>query len=264
MTFSVLGHDPRSGMTGVAIASCVLAIGARAVAIRPGVGIAVGQAGSQFWHPISMLDLLAASATAAEVVAAMRALDAPQGRQFAVLDTSGVAAAWTGPSCTQEATHQVAANFAAQGNTLARGTIAAVEASWNAYSDQALPQRLLAALTAGQQVGGDLRGQQSAALIVLGDDEPVNLRVDDAERPLDELHRLLTVDEAHRALRAAISAAQRGDRDAAAAHAARGLELAPRDPQLRFWAPALAGHIDHLDPAGLRRVAAVAPWAGDC
>ncbi|WP_084701391.1 DUF1028 domain-containing protein, partial [Streptacidiphilus anmyonensis] len=213
MTFSVIAHDPVSGTTGVAVASCVLAVGARVATARRGVGVAVGQASSPLWHRDAVLDLLARGAAPVEAVAAVAALPEADDRQLAVVDVGGRVAAWTGPGCAGEAGHRVGEHVCVLGNTLADGALDALWAGWAAASPrQPLAERLLAALAAGEAAGGDRRGRQSAALFVVGDgeDEPVDLRVDDAPAPAAELGRLLRVDRAHRLFREAYRHYRRG------------------------------------------------------
>lgn len=271
MTFSVLGHDPESGLTGVAVASCVLAVGSRVPAALPGVGVAVGQASAEFFHREALLDLVRRGAGGlgvtgpAEAVAAVAALPSAEHRQHAVMDVSGRAAAWTGGSCDGAAGHLVGDHVSVQGNTLVPGTVEALADGWHTAAGLPLPERLLAALTAGQRAGGDARGQQSAALLVIGDAEPVDLRVDESRMPLVELARLLDVDRAHRSLRTAIDAAKAGDRERAVAVARAGLDRAPGDPLLTFWTAAMSGALAALSPedrARVRDAAARYDWLG--
>ncbi|RMI41854.1 DUF1028 domain-containing protein [Streptomyces triticirhizae] len=249
MTFSVVGHDPDSGLVGVAVASCVLAIGARAPVARRGVGVAVAQAASSLWHAEAALELVARGAEPADAVAALAALPDAPGRQLAVTDHAGRVASWTGDACTASAGHRIGERederVAVQGNTLASDDVVpALAEGWRRSAELPLPERLLAALTAGDEAGGDARGRQSAALLVVGEheDEPVNLRVDDSRAPLPELARLLAVDRAHRDLREAVGL-HRAEGEAAAERIARLLlraaERAPDDQLIAHWGPRL-------------------------
>ncbi|WP_052434549.1 DUF1028 domain-containing protein [Streptacidiphilus melanogenes] len=241
MTFSVIAHDPVSGWTGVAVASCVLAVGARVATARRGVGVAVGQASSPLWHREAVLDLLARGAAPKEAVAAVAALPDADDRQLAVVDASGRVAAWTGPGCDGEAGHRLGEHVSVQGNTLADGVVDALWAGWTVNPAEPLAERLLAALAAGEAAGGDRRGRQSAALFVVGGDEPVDLRVDDAEAPVAELGRLLTVDRAHRLFREAYGCWRKGDAGEAVPLLRRAQELAPGDGLIAAWAPRILG-----------------------
>ncbi|WP_052851249.1 DUF1028 domain-containing protein [Streptomyces avicenniae] len=263
MTYSILGHDPDSGLTGVAVASCVLAVGSRAPVARRGVGVAVGQAASDFWHPGAALDLLERGVHPDDAVAALRALPDAATRQLAVIDTAGRTAAWTGPECIGSAAHLTDVHATVQGNMLAGpGVVPALADAWRESAGSPLAQRLLTALRAGEEAGGDRRGRQSAALLVVGDDEPVNLRVDDSRTPLADLARLLDVDRAHRHLRAAFglhSAPGAADsRDSAAGLMLRAAALAPDDPLLAHWGPRIVGSAGGLSPENRERAADLA------
>ncbi|MFR9722184.1 DUF1028 domain-containing protein [Streptomyces sp. MS19] len=263
MTFSLIGHDPAGGLTGVAVASCVLAIGARAPVARSGVGVAVGQAASDFRHPRAALDLLERGASPDEAVAALRALPDAAVRQLAVVDTTGRTAAWTGGECADSAADMAVEHATAQGNTLAGPDIVpALVRGWRAAAGLPLPERLLAALRAGDEAGGDRRGRQSAALLVVGDDEPVDLRVDDSRAPLADLARLLDVDRAHRHLRDAVllhrAASTADSRERAAGLMVRAAALAPDDPLLAEWGPRIVGTTGALPAPDRARAAALA------
>ncbi|WP_161791354.1 DUF1028 domain-containing protein [Streptacidiphilus jiangxiensis] len=241
MTFSVIAHDPASGLTGVAVASCVLAVGARVATARRGVGVVAAQASSPLWHGNAALDLLARGASPEEAAAAMAALPEPEERQLAVVDVRGGVAAWTGPDCQGEAGHRLGEHVSVQGNTLADGVLHTLWTAWEAARGRPLAERLLAALLAGDRAGGDRRGRQSAALLLVGEDDPVDLRVDDAADPVAELGRLLTVDRAHRLFREAYARHREGCRDEAVALLLRSQELAPGDRLIGTWAPRILG-----------------------
>lgn len=262
MTFSVIAHDPVAGLTGVAVASCVLAVGARVPAARRGVGVAVGQAASELWHSQAALDLLARGAAPSEAVASVAALPDAASRQLAVVDAAGRVAAWTGEGCRESAGHWTGDRVSVQGNTLADGgVIEALADGWSTAAELPLPERLLAALTAGDEAGGDRRGRQSAALLVVGDEEPVDLRVDDSRTPVADLVRLLTVDRAHRMFREALTV----DRAAAPEFAGRAAllmlraaELAPDDELFACWGPTVVGDPAALPPGIRDRAVALA------
>jgi len=245
MTFSIVARDPATGQLGVAVATCALAVGRAAPWARPGVGAVATQALSQRGYGPRLLDRLAAGDAAGDALDQLLARDedADQ-RQVAVVGAAGAAAAWTGVGCLSACGHRSGADVSAQGNMLAsRSVVPSVaegyaEASGDATGDFAA--RLVAALRAGDAAGGDLRGRQSAALIVVSgtrDDEApwdgvlVDLRVDDAADPVGELQRLLRLQRAYetgdyellareapegvRELHGALAAAARGDREGA-------------------------------------------------
>jgi uncharacterized Ntn-hydrolase superfamily protein len=245
MTFSIVARDPATGQLGVAVATCALAVGRAAPWARPGVGAVATQALSQRGYGPRLLDRLAAGDAAEGALDQLLAQDADADqRQVGVVGAAGAPTAWTGVGCLSACGHRTGDDSSAQGNMLAsRSVVPSVaegyaEASGDATGDFAA--RLVAALRAGDAAGGDLRGRQSAALIVVSgtrDDEApwdgvlVDLRVDDAADPVGELARLLRLQRAYetgdyellaqeapegvRELHGALAAAARGDREGA-------------------------------------------------
>ena len=193
MTWSILARDA-TGRLGVAIASRFFAVGALCVHTRAGVGAIATQALVNPMYGSQGLDLLAQGHDAAAVVAALtQADDGRAQRQLHVLPLHGTAAAHTGAGCVDWCGHQVHADFSIAGNMLVgEDVIQATADAFIAHADLPLAERLIAALCAGDAVGGDKRGRQSAALRIQGaEDYPeLDLRVDDHEQPFIELRRL--------------------------------------------------------------------------
>ena len=204
-TFSIVAADPTTGEVGCAVESKYFAIGAVTPWVRAGVGAVATQAmGVVARNGRHALDALAADADpAAAIEQALADDDGRELRQLGAVTADGRAAAFTGRECVEWAGHLIEHGFAVQGNMLANADV--LPAMRRAYLDAAgaLPDRLLAALEAGQAAGGDRRGQQAAALVVeqLGAAErsrervdPIcDLRVDDHPEPIAELRRLLTL-----------------------------------------------------------------------
>ncbi|MGY1813418.1 DUF1028 domain-containing protein [Blastococcus sp. SYSU D00820] len=261
MTFSVLARDPGTGDLGIAVSSCILAVGRAVPAARPGVGVVAVQARSRRGLGGALLAGLAEGTPPANLVrrAAHAAEDAV--RQLAVLSATGEVAADTGPGSFPACGHRVGDGWSVQGNMLASDDVlpAMERALLAARGD--LPDRLLAALAAGQDAGGDLRGRQSAALLVVGADAPtddddgvrVDLRVDDSGDPVAQLRMLRNLQRAYderdyetlavfapegaRDLYAALAASRRGDRAAARA----ALTAMRARPGWQAWLSAMAG-----------------------
>jgi uncharacterized Ntn-hydrolase superfamily protein len=205
VTFSVLAHDERTGDVGIAVASCILAVGRAVPSARPGVGVVAVQARSRRGLGGSLLTALAEGAEPADLVkrAAHAAEDAD--RQVAVLDVTGRVAADTGQGSLPVSGHHVGEGFSVQGNMLGSpDVLSAMVEGWRAARGD-LPARLLAALSAGQDAGGDLRGRQSAALLVVSgtpatdedDGVRVDLRVDDSADPVAQLRMLRNLQVAY-------------------------------------------------------------------
>ena len=261
MTFSVLARDPATGELGVAVASCILAVGRAVPAARPGVGVVAVQARSRRGLRGSLLSGLAQGTAPADLVrrAAHAAEDAD--RQIAVLDTAGRVAADTGQGSLPVSGHLLGDGFSVQGNVLAAAEVLpAMSAAFTAARGP-LADRLVAALAAGQAAGGDLRGRQSAALLVVAGSPPteeddgvrVDLRVDDSGDPVAQLSMLRNLQRAYdegdyetlavfapegaRELYAAIAASQRGDADGAR----RALAALRAQPGWSAWFATMAG-----------------------
>lgn len=201
-TFSIVGFDPRTGDLGIAVQSKFLAVGAVVPWARAGVGAVATQSWANTAYGPRGLDLLAAGKTPDEAMKILTDGDerASQ-RQVGIVDAAGRSATFTGGDCHAWAGGIAGPNFAAQGNILVgEATISAMAEEFLRASGP-LWDRLVAALAAGQRAGGDRRGQQSAALLVVREaggyggfnDRLIDLRVDDHSRPIEELARLLEI-----------------------------------------------------------------------
>jgi uncharacterized Ntn-hydrolase superfamily protein len=221
-TFSILAMDPATGEIGGAVQSRVFAVGNGVLWAEAGVGAAATQAIVDVSYGPQALELLRQGAGAAEVVKRIwdrdpdpRPTDWPkEGRQFAVIDAKGQVSAYTGPKASAWAGHKACAattsHCTAQGNILAGPEV--VDSMVTAFERTAgmhLSLRLLAALEAGQAAGGDKRGMQSAAMLIvkkdggvwLHNDVVLRLQVDDHLEPIEELRRLVEKAAAQRARR---------------------------------------------------------------
>jgi uncharacterized Ntn-hydrolase superfamily protein len=202
-TYSIVACDLGAGQWGVATQSKFLAVGSVVPWAAPGVGAVATQAYANPRYGPDGLQLLGEGLAAAEVIA--RLTDADEGRadrQLGVVDARGVGATYTGADCMEWAGGLAGPGFAAQGNILVgEETVAALATTFTATDGQPLAARLLECLAAAQAAGGDRRGQQSAALLVVEkdggyaglSDSLVDLRVDDHEQPVTELARLYSM-----------------------------------------------------------------------
>ncbi|MFC4453084.1 DUF1028 domain-containing protein [Deinococcus sonorensis] len=201
MTFSIVGRDARTGDLGVAVASKFLAVGALVPYARSGVGAVATQSYVNPKFGPDGLRLLSEGYAAAEVMALFRQQDGQiEQRQFGLVSASGDSATHTGSGCHAWAGGMARPDVAVQGNILTGPEVVdAMLSAWDKEAALPLPRRLLAALLAGDAAGGDRRGRQSAALLVVGpgrgygglSDDWVNLRADDHPQPVQELARLL-------------------------------------------------------------------------
>jgi uncharacterized Ntn-hydrolase superfamily protein len=234
MTYSIVARDPETGELGVAVQSHYYQVGpvvpwgmagVGAVATQSLVNVSFGPAG---------VELMRLGYDADQALAAVLAGDPERdSRQCAMVDARGGAAAHTGPRCIAEAGHRVGEGYSVQANLMERATVWDAMAAAFEAAEGPLAERMLAALDAAEAEGGDIRGKQSAAMLVLSgeptgrvwEDRVIDLRVEDHREPLIELRRLLRY-------RRAYQAAAPGD---AAAHR-RALAIAPEIVQLRFFA----------------------------
>jgi uncharacterized Ntn-hydrolase superfamily protein len=194
MTWSIIARDPETGQIGIAVATKFFAVGARVPHIAAGLGGIATQALVNPYYGIDGLKLLHEGRQPADIVKTLISGDAGrESRQLHIMDAKGRIAAHTGSECVDWCGHVRGDGFSIAGNMLAGAAV--LDNTAKAYVANAklpFPQRLIAAMHAGEAAGGDKRGKQSAALLVHGKEEwsELNLRVDDHTDPLRELERL--------------------------------------------------------------------------
>lgn len=199
MTFSIVGYDPKEKEWGIAVQSKFLGVGAVVPFAKAGIGAVATQSYANTSYGPRALQLMEEGKTAEEALEIITKDDPEKElRQVGLLDSMGNPATFTGEGCYDWAGGMVGTHFAAQGNILVDETT--VEAMGQTFisTDGTLAERLLAALNAGQAAGGDSRGQQSAALLVVKEaggyggfnDRYIDLRVDDHPEPINELIRI--------------------------------------------------------------------------
>ncbi len=285
-TFSIVARDPQSSQMGVAVQSHWFAVGQIVPWAEAGVGAVATQSFVDPSYGQLGLDLLRAGKSAPEVLRGLLGADAScEVRQVAVVDASGNVATFTGSRDIQSAGGIAAANsstaqvqcgsaggtlmmgrdFAAQANLMANDKVWPAMAKAYAAFDGDLADRLLAALDAAQAVGGDIRGKQSAALIVVAAkssgkrwrDELFNLRVDDHPEPLKELRRLVALQRAYNHMNAGDLATEHNDNEGALREYAAAEKIAattPGIPQSRyaemiFWHAVALVNMKRVDEA---------------
>jgi uncharacterized Ntn-hydrolase superfamily protein len=241
MTYSVAAVDRDAAVMGVAVQSHWLAVGGIVPWAAAGTGVLATQANSDLTAGRRGLELLASSRSAA---AALEGLlrDEPRAAvsQIAVLDATGQAAVHTGDRCVAEAGHRTGAGWSVQANMMLRPTVPdAMAAAWT-EGTVPLAARMLTVLRAAQAEGGDVRGQQSAAMLIvsLRAGEPLDtildVRADDHADPLAELERLCVLGEAYREHELGLNVLA-ADPGQALAHWTRAADLAPGSEELEFW-----------------------------
>jgi uncharacterized Ntn-hydrolase superfamily protein len=242
MTYSIVARDPATGELGVAVQSHWFSVGSVVVAASAGIGAIATQASPNLSYKPRGLAMLREGLSAAQVSAALREDDpAVEHRQFAIVDANGTAVAFTGDACIAEAGQYSGDGYTCQANMMRNDTVWGTMARAFEGSVGPLSSRLVVALEAAQSVGGDLRGQQSAAILVVpaegtDADTVVDLRVEDHATPLLELRRLLTLADAYRLADEGDEFVALSDFTSAANRYVAANEIAPANDELRFWA----------------------------
>jgi uncharacterized Ntn-hydrolase superfamily protein len=241
-TYSIVARDPGTGALGVAVQSHWFSVGSIVAWARAGVGAVATQSIAEAAHGPRLLDRLAADeAPAAALAAELSADELARFRQVAVVDSAGRVAVHSGDACMPHAGDRRGEGFSVQANLMASPRVWPAMAETFEAAEGPLARRLLAALDAADAAGGDVRGRQSAALLVVpAEGEPwrrsVELRVEDAVDPLAELRRLLDLHDAYElADRADALAGEGRHRDAGELYV-RAAEAAPANVELSFWA----------------------------
>jgi uncharacterized Ntn-hydrolase superfamily protein len=275
-TYSIVARDSVSGEMGVAVQSHWFSVGALVPWAEPGVGAVATQSFVDPHYGPLGLELMRHGRTAEQALRALTATDAGEAvRQVAMVDAEGRVAAHTGARAVQAAGHRTGAGYSVQANMMERGTVwdAMAEAYETAEGD--LAERLLAALEAAEAEGGDIRGKQSAALLVVGavptgapwTDRVFDLRVEDHPEPVAELRRLTRLARAYRKLNDGDLAVEHGDIEGAMTAYAAAMDLAPDDAnngESAFWVGitlASQGRVDAAVPYLRRAYAQDRRWA---
>jgi uncharacterized Ntn-hydrolase superfamily protein len=241
-TYSIVAREPESGELGVAVQSHWFSVGSVVSWAQPGVGAVATQSIAEVAHGPNVLARLSQGLSAHEAMQAVLEHDElARLRQLGVVDASGNALSHTGDGCIAHAGDERGHGFACQANMMAGETVPHAMAAAYRQSDGDLAERLLAALDAGEREGGDVRGRQSAALLVVpATGEPwrtrFDLRVEDHIDPLAELRRLVRYARAYELAGRADELLADGSGQEAARLYERAAQLAPEVEELTFWA----------------------------
>jgi uncharacterized Ntn-hydrolase superfamily protein len=268
MTYSIVARDPGTGELGVAVQSHWFSVGPIVPWARPGVGAVATQANAEVAYGPRALDLLERGMSARGALKRLLAEDPlAASRQVAVVDAHGEVAAHTGEACMAFAGDVQGDGVSCQANIMATAEVWPAMLSAYVSSIGSLTTRLLAALNVAESAGGDLRGRQSAAILVVpaaGDrwDTVTSLRIEDHPDPLAELGRLARLDAAYRIAGEGDERLAAGRHDEASALFRRACELAPESDELRFWAGLGAAQVGDMATALSDVRAAIAAHAG--
>jgi uncharacterized Ntn-hydrolase superfamily protein len=257
-TYSIVARDPKTGELGVAVESHWFSVGSLVPWAEAGVGAVATQSFVEPSYGPKGLELMKKGVPAAAALAQLVKADAGEARrQVAMVDGSGRAAAHTGSSCIDFASHKVGEGYSVQANMMLNGEVVPAMALAYESAKGPLAERLIAALWAAQKAGGDIRGQQSAALLVVKghpvaqpwEGVEVSLRVEDHPEPLRELKRLFEVHRAYERMNAGDAALAGGDPRRAMEEYEASTALAPGNVEVSFWAALALANRGQLDEA---------------
>jgi uncharacterized Ntn-hydrolase superfamily protein len=243
-TFSIVARDPVTGDMGVAVQSHWFAVGAEVIWGEAGVGVVATQSFIDPAYGPLGLDLMRAGKTAPEALRGLLAADQfADARQVAMLDAKGHVASHTGKNCIFAAGNVVGENYSAQANLMEKPTVWPAMGKAFELTQGDLIDRLLAALEAAQREGGDIRGKQSAAILVVRAkstgrpwlDKIVDLRVDDSSDPINELKRLVRYHRAYDHMENGDACSTKKDWDCAVREYGDAEKILPEQMEIVFW-----------------------------
>ena len=243
-TYSIVALDKATGQLGVAVQSHWFSVGALVPWVEAGVGAVATQSFVEPSYGPLGLELMKVGKGADEALAALLRADKNESvRQVAMVDARGLAAAHTGKSCIAEAGHYVGNGFSCQANMMLKATVWKAMAQAFETAKGELADRLIAALEAAEKEGGDIRGKQSAAIIVVKGkssgvwwrDRIYDLRVEDNAAPVPELKRLLKLNKAYNHMNQGDEYMTENRTAEAMKEYSRGMEIYPDNPEMLFW-----------------------------
>jgi uncharacterized Ntn-hydrolase superfamily protein len=268
-TYSIVARDAATGDLGVAVHSHWFSVGSVVSWARAGVGAVATQSVAEPAYGPRTLDALRsrdAPGSQQALKDLLAADDLARVRQVAVVDATGAVAVHTGEDCIPNASHVAGEGFSCQANMMAEPGVPEAMAAGFTAAGGPLAERLVAAMEAAERAGGDVRGRQSAAIIVVpaeGDEwlRTTDLRVEDHPDPVTEMRRLLVLQRAYTLAGEADELLAEGNDDEAGAKYQEASELAPESDELLFWAGLAMAHNGDMDGGldAIRRAAGVHP-----
>lgn len=244
-TYSIVARDPRTGEMGVGVQSHWFSVGSVVSWGEAGVGVVATQSLVNKSFGLRGLELLKQVKSPQEAIDILLSNDEGRDvRQVAILDAQGRVATHTGSKCIKQAGHIVGDNFSVQANLMLSDKVWPVMAeAFEKNYNMLLPERIIKSLEAAESVGGDIRGKQSAALLVVAgepteekwEDPMIDLRVEDHKEPLKELNRLLKVYRAYEHMNKGDLAIEKGNMDNAREEYDAALKMFPENLEMTYW-----------------------------
>ncbi len=257
-TYSIVARDTVTGEMGVAVQSHWFSVGSIVTWGEAGVGVVATQS---FVNPSfgpRGLEMLKNGMTAQEVVDSLIASDEGRDvRQLAILDVNGNVSAYTGKNNIPDAGHIVGDNYSVQANLMLNDKVWSAMAEAFENTEGPLAERMIAALEAAQSVGGDIRGKQSSAILIvkgkstgkIWEDRLIDLRVEDSPEPVKELKRLLKVHRAYDYMNAGDLAVELGNMELAMKKYSAAEEMFPDNEEMKYWHAVTLVNNQRLDEA---------------
>ncbi len=257
-TFSIVAKDSATGEMAVAVQSHWFGVGAEVPWAEAGIGAVATQSFIDKSYGPNALSLLKKGFTAQEALDSLTKADAGRDvRQVAIIDNKGNVAAYTGKNCIQYAKHIKGINFSVQSNMMLGDQVCEfMAAAFRASYGKPLGERVLLALEAGQKAGGDIRGMQAAAIVVVSgkiteswNNKTVDLRIDDAPNPLKELRRLYTLHLAYQHMNNGDLATEKNDMVKAMNEYHAAMNLFPSNLEMQYWTAITLANNKQVDQA---------------
>ncbi len=256
-TYSIICYDSTTGQFGAAVQSHWFKV-ADVIWVEPNVGVVATQSLADFSYGLLGIEMMKRGKSARQTLEGILASDPEnQVRQVAMMDKNGVIAAHTGRKCIAEAGHLVGKNYSVQANLMRSAAVWPTMAAAFENIEGDLAEKMMAALEAAQAEGGDIRGKQSAAMVVVtGEpvglpwkDRIIDIRVDDSPEPLKELRRLLNVSRAYIHMDNGDEYVAVENYEAANREYARAADLMPDNPEIRYWHAVTLATVGQIDSA---------------
>ena len=244
-TYSIIARDPKTGEMGIGVQSHWFSVGSVVSWGEAGIGVVATQSLVNKSFGLRGLDLLKQGKSPQEVIEILLSDDDGRDvRQVAILDAQGRVATHTGSKCIKQAGHKVGDNFSVQANLMLSDKVwPAMAEAYKKNNSMSLPERIIKSLEAAESVGGDIRGKQSAALLIVAgetteekwEDPTIDLRVEDHLEPLKELSRLLKVYRAYEHMNKGDLAIEKGDMDKALDEYDVAQKMFPENLEMTYW-----------------------------
>ena len=258
-TYSIVARDANTGEMAVAVQSHWFSVGTAVSWGEAGVGVVATQSFTNKSFGIRGLELLKQGKSPQEALAILLSDDEGRDfRQVAILDKQGRVATHTGKSCIDYAGHSNGENFSVQANMMLNDKVVpAMEKAWQENNTMPLAERMVAVLQAAQNAGGDIRGKQSAALMIVApqasnepwNDKLLDLRVDDAENPVKEIDRLLKVFRAYEHMNKGDLYVEKNEMKSAMEEYNAAMKMFPENLEMQYWTAITLANDKQIDRA---------------